>query len=449
MPSQQAADPRRRLPSVDRLLASAEMQRLVGLYGRALVTVQARAALAALREEAAADGEVGAEAVAALPERVRAARRVEPRPAAAAGAQRHRHPAAHQPRPRAAAARRWPRRCRRCSTPPATSSSTSTTGRRGDRNRRAERLLRAAHRRRGGAGGQQQRRGAGAGARQRLGGDEPARSWSRAASWSRSAARSASRRSSPPPARGWSRWAPPTARGSPTTPRRSVRRRALLLKVIPSNYRIVGFVAGGRGRARSPTSAASAGLPLLVDEGSGLLRPRARAAARATTRASPSCSRPAPTSSAAAATSCSADRRRACCSARRELVGRCRAASALPRAAPRAGSPTRRSRRCCAGTWPARRCRSTRCGRSPSAHRDAAWRAVAAARRRRGRRRRRLRRRRRRARGADPGRGGGAARRRRAAARGCARGEPPVVGYLRDGRLMLDLRTVEPADDRR
>jgi L-seryl-tRNA(Ser) seleniumtransferase len=26
-------------------------------------------------------------------------------------------------------------------------------------------------------------------------------------------------------------------------------------------------------------------------------------------------------------------------------------------------------------------------------------------------------------------------------------GEPPVVGYLREGRLLLDLRTVDPADD--
>ena len=26
-------------------------------------------------------------------------------------------------------------------------------------------------------------------------------------------------------------------------------------------------------------------------------------------------------------------------------------------------------------------------------------------------------------------------------------GEPPVVGYQRDGRLILDLRTVDPADD--
>jgi L-seryl-tRNA(Ser) seleniumtransferase len=26
-------------------------------------------------------------------------------------------------------------------------------------------------------------------------------------------------------------------------------------------------------------------------------------------------------------------------------------------------------------------------------------------------------------------------------------GEPPVVGYLREGLLMLDLRTVDPADD--
>ena len=26
-------------------------------------------------------------------------------------------------------------------------------------------------------------------------------------------------------------------------------------------------------------------------------------------------------------------------------------------------------------------------------------------------------------------------------------GEPPVVGYQRDGRLFLDVRTVDPADD--
>ena len=26
-------------------------------------------------------------------------------------------------------------------------------------------------------------------------------------------------------------------------------------------------------------------------------------------------------------------------------------------------------------------------------------------------------------------------------------GDPPVVGYLRDGRLLLDLRTVAPEDD--
>src|SRR5687768_18592939 len=71
MPSQQAADPRRRLPSVDRVLASPEVQRLVELYGRALVTVEARAALATLREEAVGDGEVDTEALAALPERIR------------------------------------------------------------------------------------------------------------------------------------------------------------------------------------------------------------------------------------------------------------------------------------------------------------------------------------------------------------------------------------------
>src|SRR6185503_7575376 len=71
MPSQQAADPRRHLPSVDKVLASPQVRRLVGLYGRALVTVQARAALAALREEAAADGAVDAGALETLAERIR------------------------------------------------------------------------------------------------------------------------------------------------------------------------------------------------------------------------------------------------------------------------------------------------------------------------------------------------------------------------------------------
>src|SRR5581483_6186175 len=53
MRSQEVADPRRRLPSVDRVLASPEVQRLVELYGRGLVTVQAQAALVALRATAA------------------------------------------------------------------------------------------------------------------------------------------------------------------------------------------------------------------------------------------------------------------------------------------------------------------------------------------------------------------------------------------------------------
>jgi len=52
MPSQQAADPRRRLPAVERVLASPAVQKLVELYGRALVTVQVRAELAARREAA-------------------------------------------------------------------------------------------------------------------------------------------------------------------------------------------------------------------------------------------------------------------------------------------------------------------------------------------------------------------------------------------------------------
>ena len=104
-----------------------------------------------------------------------------------------------------------------------------------------------------------------------------------------------------------------------------------------------------------------------------------------------------------------------------------------------------RSTRCCAATWWARRCRSTGSGRSrPRTGRGSSgWRpgwgrrsspprpSSAAAPRRKSRSR---------------------ARRWRCAGRDetLARlraGRPPVVGYLRGGRLILDLRTVDPHDD--
>lgn len=72
-----ASDPRRRLPALERLLALPEIDRLLSLYGRERVAIQLRAGLAELRErlargELAGSGELEA-AVAALPEAAAAA----------------------------------------------------------------------------------------------------------------------------------------------------------------------------------------------------------------------------------------------------------------------------------------------------------------------------------------------------------------------------------------
>ena len=64
-----SADLRRRLPALDRLLAAPALQAVVGLYGRQAIAVQARAALAELRRRAAG-GEVEAEALEAAVERL-------------------------------------------------------------------------------------------------------------------------------------------------------------------------------------------------------------------------------------------------------------------------------------------------------------------------------------------------------------------------------------------
>ena len=96
-----------------------------------------------------------------------------------------------------------------------------------------------AHRRRGRARRQQQR---GRGAARAGGAGQPAaKSSSRAASWSRSAAASACRTSWRSRARRCAKSARPTARASPTTPRRSATARRSILRVHPSNFRIEGF----------------------------------------------------------------------------------------------------------------------------------------------------------------------------------------------------------------
>jgi L-seryl-tRNA(Ser) seleniumtransferase len=139
MATQQPSDPRRRLPAVDRVLALPEIAPLSGLYGRELVRVQARAELAAQRGRLLR-GE-GPEEASELGARIR--RRVEEavgpplrRVLNATGILVHTHLGrAPLPRPVAAAL------------PPLLDASCDleielASGRRGDRNRRAERLLR-------------------------------------------------------------------------------------------------------------------------------------------------------------------------------------------------------------------------------------------------------------------------------------------------------------------
>jgi L-seryl-tRNA(Ser) seleniumtransferase len=269
MPSQQAADPRRRLPSVDRLLASAEMQRLVGLYGRPLVTVQARAALAALREEAAADGEVDAEAVAALPERVRALVESSLGPPLrrvlnATGVLLHTN-LGRAPLPAEVASALPPLLDAACDL-----EMELDDGRRGDRNRRAERLLRLL-----------------TGAEAALVANNNAAALVLAVATIAAGGEVVVSRGELVEIGGSFRipeiLAAAGARlvevGTTNRTRLDDYRRALgpatrlLLKVHPSNYRIVGFTAGVAPGTLA-TLAREAGLPLLVDEGAGLLRPR-------------------------------------------------------------------------------------------------------------------------------------------------------------------------------
>ena len=150
-----------------------------------------------------------------------------------------------------------------------------------------------------------------------------AKSSSRAASWSRSAAASACPTSWRSRARCCAKSARPTARASPTTARRSATATALLLRVHPSNFRIEGFT-------ERPTLdelvAAGATLEHAARRGSRQRLPRS-AVARADEpdRVQASDRRgAASTSCASAATSCSAARRPASSSARAALVDRLR-----------------------------------------------------------------------------------------------------------------------------
>ncbi|HEV8631435.1 MAG TPA: L-seryl-tRNA(Sec) selenium transferase [Thermoanaerobaculia bacterium] len=438
MPSQQAADPRRRLPSVERLLATPEVRRLIELYGRALVTVQAQAALAALRATAAEKSEALAAGVADLPARVRS--RVEAalgpplrRVLNATGVLLHTN-LGRAPLPAAVAAALPALADAYCDL-----ELELDDGQRGDRNRRAERLLRLL-----------------TGAEAALVANNNAAALVLAIATLATGREVVVSRGELVEIGGSFRipeiLAAAGARlvevGTTNRTRLDDYRHAigadtaLLLKVHPSNYRIVGFTAGVAPGALARLGA-ELGLPLLVDEGAGLLRPRSEPQLR-------------DHSSHAELLAAGAD---LVCGSGDKLLGGPQAGLLLGRAGLvarcrrhplyRALRPSRLAyaaldgvlRRHVAGAplpldalWP-----------EPQAHR-ARLAAVAAA-----------------IGGelvaADGFVGGGAAPEAPIAGEALAlpgdpellarlrAGEPPVVGYLRDGRLLLDLRTVAAADD--
>ena len=215
---------------------------------------------------------------------------------------------------------------------------------------------------------------------------------------------------------------------------------AALLRVHQSNFRVVGFTEQPR-LAELAEIAQRAGLPLVDDLGSGALLD---VGDEPTRRREPR--RRAPTSSASRATSCSAGRRQGSSSGARDLVERLRR------------HPLQRALRADKLTLAALEgtlaldldpgARASRDPRAADARRAARGGAGASGAAGRPRRRR--------------GRGDGRARRgRRAAARraaelrvrrsrrgsrAAAAGEPPVVGIVRDGRLLLDARTLTDAE---
>ena len=225
---------------------------------------------------------------------------------AAPGRQRDGRRRAHQPRPRAALRRGASRRS------PSAAGADRRRARPGDRPARAAR--------RGGAG----RAGRGGAGRRRRStwsttapprwrsclraGRAAARSWWRAASWSRSATASGSPSCWSRSARGCARSAPPTGCGWPTTRRPSATETAFVLKVHPSNFRVEGFTSPVAGRPSCDARRPGGRRHRLRPAGA------APAAARRARRRDRSCA-PAPTWSRPPATSCSAARSAGCCSA--------------------------------------------------------------------------------------------------------------------------------------
>ena len=272
MPPQDAADPRRRLPSVDRVLAAPEVQALVRLYGRDLVRVQVREELAALRRAALADA--GADPLAGdgsdVPGRVRdgiAARLGPPlaRVINATGVLLHTN-LGRAPLPRAVAA----------ALPPLLDASCDleidlADGSRGERNRRSERLLRAL-----------------TGAEAALVANNNAAALVLALATLAAGREVVVSRGELVEIGGSFRipeiLAATGARlvevGATNRTRLSDYEQAigpgtaLLLKVFPSNFRQTGFVASVAPRQLVELGRRT-GVPVLVDEGSGLLRPHA------------------------------------------------------------------------------------------------------------------------------------------------------------------------------
>ena len=268
------------------------------------------------------------------------------------------------------------------------------------------------------------------------------RSSSAAASWSRSATASGCPTCWCPPARGCARSAPPTARPSPTTPPRSGRTPAFVLKVHPSNFVVARL---HRRRRRSPTWPAL-GAPVVADIGSGLLAPGPAAARRARRRdhaagrrrpghgerrqaarrpAGRACCSATPTSSSG----CAGTRSPGRCGSTSSPSPRCEATLRGPADADLAGAARRPGRAAGRGPTAAR----------PAGRRRASTPRLVAV--------------------APPSVGGGGAPGRRAAVVAlsparrrtpsrCAAATPPVVGRVERGRLLLDLRCV-PAGVRR
>ena len=258
-------DPRRLVPSVDRLLGESAVSRLIEVYGRDLVRVHAQRQLAALRAEiAAARG--GEESLQALAARVEAALRAESgglrRVLNATGVWIHTN-LGRAPLPRAVIARLGPLLDAGCDL-----ELDLESGRRGRRQRAVEPLLRAA---------------TGAEAAMAVNNNAAALLLSFAA-LGRGRQAIVSRGELVEIGGAFRIPEILSAAGVElvevgTTNRTRLAdyaaalgpRTALLLKVLPSNYRISGFVAAVEPGALVDLGRRH-GVPVLVDEGSGLLR---------------------------------------------------------------------------------------------------------------------------------------------------------------------------------